>query len=159
MVKYFTVQFYFKVKLILFFSVIISKTVSSNQKECGQQFINVKNALKAKNKYRWTSLFADSVSAVSLIRDKLFVPKPQYSRIFQLLIRLFAIFLANLRVFSQFFLEIYFSLIKSQNFQNNYCFILNLLSKSITSIKIIMKTKAWTVIKCFLKLILRVRKC
>ncbi len=32
--------------------------------------------------YRWTSLFADSVFAVSLIRDWFLATKPQYSRIF-----------------------------------------------------------------------------
>ena len=32
--------------------------------------------------YWWTSLFTDSVFAVSLIRDWTFDPKPQYSRIF-----------------------------------------------------------------------------
>ncbi len=32
--------------------------------------------------YRWTSLFAVSVSAVSLIRDWVFVTKPHYSRDF-----------------------------------------------------------------------------
>ncbi len=32
--------------------------------------------------YRWTSLFADSLFAVSLICDCIFAPKPQYSRTF-----------------------------------------------------------------------------